>query len=145
MKWKNEAMDKLRNYHIMRQAFLNLPEEIIRLEEESRKIRSVTPDVTPVKSGGSKREEILLNNLVQREELARSLGQVKQWLTICERGLKALTEDERLILQRLYLNPEQGSMQRLCIELGVEQSTVYRRRDEALHRFTVALYGFTET
>lgn len=145
MKWKNEAMDKLRNYPVMRQAFLNLPEEIIRLEEESRKIRSQSPDVTPVKSGGSKREEALLNNMVQREELARSLGQVKQWLTICERGLKALTEDERLILQRLYLNPEQGSMQRLCIELGVEQSTVYRRRDEALHRFTVALYGFTET
>ena len=145
MKWKNEAMDKLRNYHIMRQAFLNLPDEIIRLEEESRKIRSVTPDVTPVKSGCSKREEALLNNLVQREELAKSLGQVKQWLRVCERGLKALTDEERLILQRLYLNPEQGGMQRLCVELGVEQSTVYRRRDEALHRFTVALYGFTET
>ena len=145
MKWKNEAMEKLRNYQIMHQACLNLPEEITRLEEESRKIRSVTPDITPVKSGGSKREEVLLNNLVQREELTGSLEQVKRWLRVCNRGLNALTEEERLILQRLYLNPEQGSLQRLCSELGVEQSTVYRRRDEALHRFTIALYGFAET
>ncbi len=145
MKWKNEAMDKLRNYHIMRQAFLNLPEEISRLEQESRKLRSVAPDVTPVKNGSSKQQEALLNNLVQREELARALGQVTRWLNVCERGLKALTEEERLILQRLYLNPERGGLQRLCDELDVEQSTIYRRRDEALHRFTVALYGFTET
>ena len=145
MKWKNEAMDKLRNYSIMRQAFLNLPEEINRLEQESRRIRSITPDVTPVKNGSSKQQEALLNNLVQREELARALGQVTRWLNVSDRGLKALTEEELLILQRLYLNPERGGLQRLCDELDVEQSTVYRKRDAALHRFTVALYGFTET
>ena len=30
---------------------------------------------------------------------------------------------------------------RLCEQLGVEQSSVYRKRDGALYRFTLALYG----
>ena len=145
MKWKNEAMEKLRRYQTMRQALQNLPEEIERLEEEAKSIRSVPMDMTPVRSGGKGREEALINNMVQRQELSWSLQQVKHWLYVCERGLRALTDDERLVLQRLYLCPEQGSMDRLCAELGVEQSTVYRRRDEALQRFTIALYGFAET
>ena len=138
-------MDKLRRYRCMRQALVNLPEEIERLEEEARSIRSVPPDMTPVKSGGTRREEMLMDNMVQRQELAWSLEQVKRWLSVCERGLKALTEEEQLILRRMYLCPEQGSLNRLCSELGVEQSSVYRRRDEALQHFTMALYGFAET
>lgn len=145
MKWKNEAMDKLRRYQTMRQALQNLSEEILRLEDEARGIRTVSADVTPVKNGGTRREEMLIDNMLQRQELTWSLEQVKRWLSVCERGLRALTEEERLILQRLYLYPERGSLQRLCQELEVEQSTVYRRRDEALQRFTVALYGFSET
>ena len=145
MNWKNEAMDKLRRYPTMRQALVNLPEEIERLEEEAQSIRSVPIDVTPVKSGGTRREEALINNMVQRQELSWSLQQVKHWLYVFERGLKALTDEEQLVLRRLYLYPEQGSLNRLCTELGVEQSTVYRRRDEALQKFTIALYGFAET
>ena len=57
----------------------------------------------------------------------------------------ALNEDERLILQRLYLYPQKGAIDRLCNELGLEQSSVYRKRDQALSRFTVAIYGFSET
>lgn len=69
---------------------------------------------------------------------------MKHWLFVADRGLAALLPDEKLILQRLYLHPEKGALERLCSELGVEQSTVYRKRDQALQRFTVALYGFAE-
>lgn len=145
MKWKNEVTEKLRRYPTMCQALVNLPEEIARLEEEIRCVRGVPMDVTPVKSGGTRREEALINNMVQRQELSWSLQQVKRWLYVVERGLKALTDEEQLILHRLYLSPERGSLNQLCTELGVEQSTVYRRRDEALQKFTIALYGFAET
>ena len=51
------------------------------------------------------------------------------------------TPEEKLVLQRFYLSPERGSVERLCMELGVEQSSVYRKRDKALHKFALALYG----
>lgn len=101
-------------------------------------------DKTPVKGGGGHREEALINNFVQRQELKLTLEQVKRWLHVTDRGLLALTEEERLVLQRLYLYPEKGAIDRLCNELGVEQSSVYRKRDQALERFTIAMYGFGE-
>ena len=144
MKWKNEAMEKLRRYHDMRQAVKNIPEEIDRLKAEACSIRAVTTDTVSVKGGGNRREEALINNLVEQQELEGTLQQVKRWLTTADRGLAALSPDERLILQRLYLLPEKGAIERLCGELGVEQSSIYRKRDQALHRFTVALYGFLD-
>lgn len=145
MKWKNEAMEKLRQYDTMRTALYNIPEEIKRLKAEAYAIRSALSGATPVKGGGGRREEALINNLVQRQELEWTLKQVKHWLSNTDRGLMALSEDDRLVLQRLYLYPERGALDKLCVELGVEQSSIYRKRDQALERFTKAMYGFTET
>lgn len=145
MKWKNEAMEKLRRYDAMRQALRNIPAEIQRLKMEAQKIRRADAECTPVRGGGGRYEDVLLNNIAQRQELEFTLKQVRHWLSIADRGLMALTEDERLVLQRLYLYPEKNGLQRLCNELGVEQSTIYRKRDQALERFTVAMYGFCET
>ena len=145
MKWKNEAMEKLRRYDAMRQALRNIPEEIDRLKADACALRGAITDTTPVRGGGNRREEALINNLVERQELEWTLKQVKRWLATADRGLLALSQEERLILQRLYLYPERGAVERLCSELGVEQSSIYRKRDQALHRFTVAMYGFSET
>lgn len=144
MKWKDEAMDKLRRYDAMRQALMNIPQEIKRLKADACAIRAASADTVVVKGGGNRREDALINNLVERQELEWTLKQVKRWLSVTERGLSALTPDEQLVLQRLYLYPERGALDRLCMELGVEQSTIYRKRDQALHRFTLALYGFPE-
>ena len=144
MNWRNEAIEKLRRYDIMRQALRNIPQEIERLKAEAVALRSIG-DSIHVKGGGGRQEDARINNIVQRQELEQVFRQVRQWLEVTERGLMALTSDERLILQRLYLYPQKGAIDRLCAELGMEQSSVYRKRDQALHRFTAALYGFLET
>ena len=145
MNWKNEAIEKLRRYDVMRQALRNIPAEITRLREESTALRSASADILCVKGGGGKQEDARINNLVQRQELEQTLKQVRQWLSIADRALLALDADDRLILQRLYLYPQKGAINLLSDELGIEQSSVYRKRDQALHRFTAALYGFLDT
>lgn len=145
MNWKAEAIEKLRKYDAMRQAIVNIPEEISRLEIAACSIRSAKTDGTPVKGGGNGREDMLLNNLVHRQELNWSYEQAQSWLKSTDRALSALTPEEKLVLHRFYICPERGSVDRLCSQLGVEQSSVYRKRDKALHKFTVALYGIAET
>ena len=145
MKWKNEAMDKLRRYDAMRSALRNIPAEINRLKEEAVMLRRTAMDQTPVKSSRSRKDDALIDNLVKRQELEWTLKQVRQWLAGTDRGLMALSEEERLVLQRLYLYPQKDAVSRLCVELGVEQSSDYRKRDQALERFTLAMYGFAET
>ena len=144
MNWKSEAMEKLRLYEAKKQSLRSIPEEIKRLESTMKSIRSAAADGTPVSGGGCGREDMMLNNIVQREELERSLEQVKMWVALVDAGLESLTEEERLILERFYINPAKGNVDKLCGELGVEQSSVYRRRDRALHHFTVCLYGCSE-
>ena len=136
-------MEKLRRYDAMRQALLNIPREIAMLKSDAAAIRKASMDTTPVKCS-SRREDALINNLVQQQELEWALNRVREWLAVADRGLSALTQDEQLVLQRMYLYPEKGALDRLCAELGVEQSSIYRKRDKALQRFTMALYGFEE-
>lgn len=143
MNWKNEAMEKLKTYDAVRLSLQNIPQELKRLEAAAKAIRGARTDGDPVRSGGNRREEILLENMMCRQELMWKLEQARDWMACTDRALSVLTPEEKLVLQRMYIYPEKGSVERLCMELGVEQSSVYRKRDSALYRFTVALYGCT--
>ena len=143
MNWREEATEKLRKYDAMLLSTQNLPEELRRLEHAACAIRSARTDGTPVKGGTNRREDLLLSNLVHREELSLALDQAKLWVSTADRALGALTPEEKLILYRLYMYPERNAVERLCGELGQEQSTIYRKRDRALHHFTTALYGIS--
>lgn len=144
MNWKSEAKEKLRRYDAMRLATINIPQEMERLEIDAQAIRSAKMDSVPVTGGGNRREEAMLNNIIHRQELAWTLQQAQMWLQVTDRALTALTNEEKLILHRLYIYPEKGGVERLCKELGMETSSIYRRRDKALKHFTLAFYGVTD-
>ncbi len=144
MNWKPEAIDKLRQYEAKKTALKTIPEEITRLKSAAQGIRSATADGTPVQGGGSGREDMLLSNIVVREELEKTLEQVKLWVATTEAGLAVLTVDERLILDRFYIHPERSVAERLAEDMNIDIKTVYRRKDAALRRFTIALYGCVE-
>ena len=144
MNWKSEAKEKLQRYDAMRLATINIPQELERLEIDAQSIRSTRMDAVGRSSDNRRREEALLNNIIHRQELLWTLEQAQMWLKSTDRALTALTNDEKLILHRLYIYPEKGGVERLCKELGLEVSTIYRRRDRALRRFTLAYYGIDE-
>lgn len=144
MNWKAEATEKLRRYDAMRLASLNLPAEIKRLTLEARRIRSARTDSIPVIGGENKQEDALISNLLHRQELENTLRQAKLWLTTTDRALSVLSAEEKLILHRLLIYPQPHAMEQLCSDLGQEQSTLYRKRDHALRRFTLAFYGISE-
>ena len=145
MDWKNEAVDQLQQYEARQQALDSIPEEIRRLEIENASIRSSVGNAVPVRESGSKREDAMLSNIVRREELARQLESTKAWVKLVDRGLSALDDEERLVLDRFYIHRHRGHVERLVDELGVEAKMVYRRKDKALRHFTMALYGGMES
>ena len=145
MNWKFEAIEKLKEYTARKNAITSIPAEIKRLEEDAQRIRAASADATPVQGGGSAREDMLLSNIVHREELQRRLSDARRWVEIVDGGLAVLTDDDRLVLDRFYIHPMRGNVDRLCCELGLEdERSVYKRKDKALRRFTVALYGICE-
>ena len=144
MNWKQEAKEKLQRYEAMRLATINIPQEMERLEIDAQAIRSAKFDNTAVEGGGNRKEEALLNNILHRQELAWALQQAQYWLQTTDRALTALTNQEKQILHQLYIYPEKGGVERLCRELEMETSSIYRRRDKALKHFILAFYGIAE-
>lgn len=144
MNWKREAIDKLKNYEAHREALKNIPMEIKRLESACVGIRSATTDGTPASEGGSMREDFLLSNIVHRDELKRRLKEARLWVAQVDNALATLDDEARHVLDLFYIHPAKGNVGELCERLNVEQSAVYYRRDKALRRFTIALYGVAE-
>lgn len=145
MIWKQEAIEKLRQYEAKRLAMKTIPQEIKRLELNMQSIRSATADGSPAKGGGSGREDMYLSNIAHREELERSLEQAEIWVSLTEAALELLSKEERLLLDRFYIHPEKCAADRLAGDLHMDVKTVYRRKDDALRKFTISLYGGTES
>ena len=78
-------------------------------------------------------------NPTELEILKQQLQQTSFILTQLHIGLSVLTDEERLILDKMYIHPAKGMTLTLCDELEVEMSTVYRRRDKALNKLTRAM------
>lgn len=145
MNWKNEALDKLKRLAVMRNALGTIPEELERLELEAQGLRS-SGDMKVAVCGGGKREDALLTNLMQRQELQNVLLCTQSWVAGVEGALDVLEPEERLILERLFIYPQmRKAVDKLCEDLAVEPSSVYRKRDRALRKFTLAMYGCEES
>ncbi len=141
MNWKNEAIEKLSRYHAMCVSLENIPAELRRLEQQAAGLRGIPTDSPCVKGSPSRREDVLLGSLVHRQELEWGLEQAQLWVGSTQRALSVLDPESRQILDCLYIHPQSQGVRRLCQELNVESSTLYRKRDKALRAFTLALYG----
>ena len=53
MKWKDEAIEKLKRYDAMHAAQQNIAREIARLKEEAFAIRRADPEATPVRAAAA--------------------------------------------------------------------------------------------
>lgn len=141
MNWKTEAIQKLREFDSMRQAVRIIPEELTRLEMEAISLQRTTPRKRQTAAQLRQKENALLTNRIRQRELEETLHRTRIWLQSVSTAFSTLTPEEKLILNRFFIMPEKGAAFRLCEELGREESTIYRKREQALRKFTVALYG----
>ena len=141
MNWKKEAIDKLVCYNARKRALRTIPNQIKELRLRRQGIHAARTDGVAV-GGGTRREDRIINSIVYEEELRERLAATKLWVESVDEALACLDDQERLILDRFYISPHSGSADRLCEELAMERSSVYRKKDQALRRFTMALYGW---
>lgn len=144
MDWKAEAIEKLTGYEARRADLERIPLELERLEAAYTGIRAAKLDGMP-RCGSGTREAAILSNIAHRDELRRKMEEARLWAGFVERGLSILDDNERLVLELLFIHKAKGNIDRLCEQMCAEKSTVYRRRDEALRRFTMVLYGAVES
>ena len=142
--WKREAADELRNYTNRKAAIENIRDQIADLATEITSIRSASADGNPVAGGSNGRDDALVNNILKCERLEEAQRLTENRVRRVDRALNQLSERDRCVLQRFYIAPCIGGVERLCRELAIEKTTAYRWKDCALRNFTITMYGLTE-
>lgn len=139
--WEYRARDCLRMYNGMKIALINIPAQIEKLNGDFVSPKSARTDAEPVAGGTNRREDALIKNIVDRDNLKRRLKDTEIDINCIKRSLETLDAQERLILERMYMNVPRWSLERMSREMGYEKSTIYELRDRALKKFTVAMFG----
>lgn len=117
MNWKNEAEEQLKLYEQRKKALAGMMSELALGPEPG------------------------MDGLVRFRELKERRDRTAVWVGLVEEALDGMEPEDRLVLDGFYIHPIRRCADWLCGELNCEQATVYRRRERALQRFTVALYG----
>lgn len=141
MNWERISVERLREYNGRLAAIESIPEQIKTLELQFKAIRSATKDGDPVKGGTTDREERLLSNISKRGELESNLEIAKREVQTTEKGLSVLTDKERRVLTVFFIDRPKDHVKKLCEEMMFEKTKIYQIKDEALKKFTKAVYG----
>lgn len=141
MRYTDWVIPRLKNLQQERDSLTYIPERIHTLELSYSAIRSATTDSTPVSGGTSHREDALLSNIAERDQLKKNLVITRREVAQVEEALSKLSETDRLVLERFFINRHKGHVERLCEELNCEVANVYKLKDRALIEFARRLYG----
>lgn len=142
---KSVALQRLRDYEFMRRAVENLRMQLRLLKLTRDSIPGFHPDRLKVKRTPGSLEDRLMEDLLYQQELEKALDQTLLWILITDGALAVLEPDELLLLRLFYIKRTPDVLAQACQLLGAEKSTVYRKRDRALKKFTTALYGAAES
>lgn len=143
MDFQRVAISDLQSYQPRKVSIENLKNRISELDVKIERLGSTSNDV-PVQGGGNRTEEGLINGIVERDRLKMSLRIAEDLISRIDKGLSVLNSDQRKVLHGFYINRGSMYIDKLCDELHCEKSTVYRIKDEALHKFTIAMYGVVD-
>lgn len=144
MNWKASAETDLRTYNFRRQSLDNIQERITALKTTQDGLRAAAADSEPVKGGTSKREDKLINCIVEIERLKINYAAANRIVKLIEKGLAGLSEEEREVVDAFYISGVDRCVDVLRERLGYEKSQIYRLRERALYKFTVSCYGIID-
>ncbi len=145
MNWKKEAVEDLKRYVCRKEGCLNVADRIQTLNTRLNGTAGVYSDAVPNRGGSSKVEEWRINTIVERDRLKMNYTALKKLVKMTERGLSQLSEDERRVLERFFIYRGGRHVDELMEELCYEKTRIYELKDEALYKFTVAMYGMIES
>ena len=146
MDWKSIAIEKLKEHRAKKQALEGIPLEIAAIDSRIKSTRSVQTDRPIVMRSGNTYDDKILTCIARKEELCRVLDRARLAVQEVNGALQILTPEEQKVLEIIYMSSERGGqMERLCEEFNINKTSAYNRRDAALRKFTIAMYGCIES
>ena len=145
MNWLSESISDLRLYGQRKRFLENVASQLIWLENDFTALKGCATDSEAVEGGASRSEDHLLNNIIKRDKLRQNKELAEKFVQTIERTLYLLPRQQQEILAEFFIDRSKGHIERLMEKYHVEQSMVYKLKNEALRNFTLLRSGYIET
>lgn len=139
MDWKICAAEDLRRYRHMKLGLKGTKERLRTIRLSARSLRN------SLHRTYLKTDTEYVNMIVESERLNANIKLCQNLIALIERGLASLTDEERAVLEEFYMTPGSPNIIELKVRFGYETRSIYRLRDTALEKFTLAMYGISES
>lgn len=141
MDYRKEIIERLRRLPDEKAALVNLPDQIKSLESRLTAIRSSRTDGDPVSGGTNRREDMIINTIVEIDRRKEDLEYAKHEVMVMERNIAALKPNEQRALELFYIIGERHAAERLAAEIGYSEPQAYRIKNSAVENLARRLYG----
>lgn len=142
--WKLKCKTDLYNLRKNEAAIESIPNDIALERERMTAIKSACTDSTPVQGGGSSYDDRLNNSICLIDLLTANLHFAEKEVELTRKALDKLADEERRILEVLYIDHQKNGAERLCEELNIkEEATIWKKAMRALESYCTVRYSST--
>lgn len=139
------TVSALKDYESMKSIAEQAPHELANLRQQMMRINSPAMSDMPRDPfdphSGESRTARALDAL---DALSAKYQQALSYMAWFQPGWQALTEDERFVLRCFYMTEEQhqaDNVCEICEAFHIERTSAYKKKDRALSRLSLMLYG----
>jgi hypothetical protein len=142
---KNASIDALKDYQSMKSIIAHTPSEIVNVEKWI--IGTGNPVLSDMPKGPHNvhaGEERILKGIEKIDVINERYQQAVEYMTWFMPAWDALAIDEQFVLEQFYLiddNKQIDSVNNICERYHIERTSAYKKKDRALSRLTILLYG----
>lgn len=141
---KTAAIDALKDYASMEYIIQNHPDEVEDVRDRMTALPSSIPTGIPRQKDPHAVETRLAASLDEIDVLKERYRRALEYMEWFGPAWDALTEDEQFILTELFLRKgisKTEAILNIGEHLHIERSWVYKKKDQAMERLTLLLYG----
>lgn len=140
--WKLKCKTDLYNLRKNEAAIESIPNDIALERERMTAIKSACTDSTPVQGGGGSYDDRLNNSICLIDLLTANLHFAEKEVELTRKALDKLADEERRILEVLYIDHQKNGAERLCEELNIkEEATIWKKAMRALESYCTVRYS----
>jgi len=137
------TLNALGDYKNMAAIIEITPTEIKNIKDDMSSPRSSNYDGMPHTRDPQSGENILCSVIDKSDVLRNRYQQAVEFMSWFNPAWLELNDEERLILEEFYMREgsKTNALENICELLHIERAQIYRRKDKALNRLTIFLYG----
>jgi hypothetical protein len=138
------VIDALKDYSSMEYIIRNHADDLDEAEEKLTAMRSSAPTGIPGTKNPKAGEARLAATLDEIDVLKERYRRALEYMEWFKPAWDALTEDEQFVLSEFYHNEDSRQVDaigNICDRFHIERSSAYKKKNRALERLTILLYG----